>query len=175
MRHLVVSSKYMNIRPARESDLPRITEIYNEAVLNGVATFDTEPKTLEDRKRWFQQFKGKYGLFVAESDGNIAGYAGLFPFSERAAYDATVENSVYIWPEHQGRGVGRALMQKLVDHANANGVHTILAKISDGNEASIKLHQKFGFVPVGVLKEVGRKFGRVLDVHIMQLIFKNRS
>jgi L-amino acid N-acyltransferase YncA len=160
----------MKIRLAQDTDLAGITEIYNEAVLNSVATFDTETKTLEDRREWFQQFGGPHGLYVAETDGKIAGWACLYRYSDRRAYAATVENSVYIHPDHRGQGLGIALLQALMDHARAHHLHAILARISDGNEASLRLHHRYGFQLVGVMREVGVKFGRLLDVHLLQAL-----
>lgn len=164
----------MKIRLAQDTDVGAITEIYNEAVLNSVATFDTEPKTVEERKNWFKKYTGPHPIYVAEIDTDhgprVAGWASLSPFSDRCAYSATVENSVYIWPDFRGRKIGIALMEKLMAHAKEYGIHTILARVADGNEASLRLHRRFGFELVGVMREVGVKFGRQLDVHLLQVI-----
>lgn len=151
-----------------------ISEIYNEAVLNTVATFDTEPKTLEDRREWFKKYTGPHSIYVAEVETpkglKVAGWASLSPFSDRCAYAGTVENSVYIAPEFRGRKIGVALMEALLRHARTHRLHTILARVADGNEASLRLHRRFGFELVGVMREVGVKFGRKLDVHLLQVI-----
>src|SRR5690606_6101631 len=105
---------------------------------------------------------------VAEIDGEIAGFASLSPFRDRPAYRPTVENSVYVHADHRGRGVGRALMEAIVEIAAARGFHSVIARIVGDHEASIALHRSVGFELVGVEREVGRKFGRWLDVAVMQ-------
>lgn len=162
---------FMKIRLAQSGDLETIVDIYNEAILETVATFDTEIKTIESQQEWFDQHRGKYPLFVCEIQKEIVGWASLKPWSDRCAYSDTAENSVYLFKKYHGKGLGKALMQVLVKHAEDNKIHTIISRISDGNEASLKLHRQFGFQDIGVMKEVGRKFGRLIDVHLMQRIF----
>lgn len=156
----------MLIRKAEERDLPQLRDIYNYEVIHGVATFDTEIKSLEDRRVWLAQHNvGNHPLLVAELDGTVAGYASLSRYRERAAYDATVELSVYVDPRFRRKGVARKLMQAILDDARAReDVHTVISVITGGNEASVRLHEEFGFVYSGVLKEVGIKFGRKLDI-----------
>ncbi|HXH30632.1 MAG TPA: GNAT family N-acetyltransferase [Bacteriovoracaceae bacterium] len=158
------------IRAAAAADIPSITGIYNEAVLNGVSTFDTEIKSVEDRMNWFTKRHLRYPVIVAEEKGRVVGWASLNQYSDRLAYADTVENSLYVHPSAQGRGAGKLLMKGLIEVARENKLHTILARISDGNELSIHLHERFGFRRVGIMKEVGHKFGRLLDVHLMQII-----
>ena len=164
----MASSELYTILPATEQHLQGITSIYNEAILHTVATFDTEPKTSEDRRIWLRQHNSKYPVHVALLNEEVVGWASLSRWSERSAYDNTAEISVYIAPAHQRKGLGKQLMISVVEQGAANGLHTILSRITEGNHISIQLHEQLGFTTVGVLKEVGSKFGRLLDVTMMQ-------
>lgn len=159
----------MQVRPALYADLPAIHEIYNEAVLNTTASYDYQPRPMEDRVEWFA-LHGQQGLpvFVAEEARRIVGWSSLSRFRERIGYRFTVENSVYVAAGERGRGVGRRLMPPLIDAAHALGLRSIIAAIDAGNEASVRLHSHFGFVEVGRLPQVGFKFNRWLDVVYMQ-------
>jgi phosphinothricin acetyltransferase len=161
----------MQIRAAEIKDLPALTEIYNEAIRNTTATFDTEEKTVENRREWFLQHSHKYPVLVAEEEGEVTGWASLSRWSDRCAYDDTAEISIYIHPSHRGRGVGKALTQAVVDAGRKGGLHCVLSRITQGNAASVHLHEQNGFTHVGTMREVGKKFEKVLDVHIMQLIY----
>jgi phosphinothricin acetyltransferase len=154
------------IRPARVDDLPRLTEIYNYYVLNSHVTFDLEPATLEERRLWFKQFatQGTHRLLVAEENGVVVAYAGSFRFRSRRAYDETVETTVYCAPEAVGRGIGSALYGALFDALRGEPLHAAIAALGLPNPASVALHERFGFQLVGVMREVGRKFGRYWDV-----------
>jgi len=156
------------VRLAREADLPAIVAIYNHAIRHTTATFDTEEKTVEDRRRWFEGHGPQAPLLVAELAGEVAGWAGLQPWSDRCAYSGTAENAVYVAPDHQGAGVGRALMGELMGRARDLGLRCVIARIADGNEASVALHRRHGFRRLGVMRRCGRKFGRLLDVHLYQ-------
>jgi L-amino acid N-acyltransferase YncA len=160
----------MIIRLATEADVPAITEIYNEAILTTTATFDTEPKTIENRLEWFKQHDEKLPIWVCEFKNKVVGWGTLSLWSDRCAYSATVENSVYVLEEFRGRGIGKLLMEALISSALENKYHTIIARIADGNEVSVKLHKDYGFEPIGIMREVGKKFNRLLDVHMMQKI-----
>jgi L-amino acid N-acyltransferase YncA len=159
------------IRPARLGDLEAITAIYNEAILKTVATFDTEPKTTEEQKIWFAEHNKKYPILVAEQDGFVIGWASLSRWSDRCAYSDTAEISIYIREESQGKGIGKELIQAIIEEGKKAGLHTVIARIAQGSETSIYLHKSMGFKHVGVMKEVGRKFGRLLDVYLMQKIY----
>ena len=159
----------MNIRRAEEGDVPRIMEIYNQAVLATTATFDVEPRSLEDRREWFGKHGSKHPVLVA-GDGEAQGWASLSRWSDRAAYHASVEISVYVDEKARGKGMGRALMEAIVAEARRLGHHTILARIAGDNPVSIHLHEALGFVMAGTVREVGFKFGRWLDVVTMQLM-----
>lgn len=158
----------MNIRQAVYDDLPAITAIYNHAVLHSVATFDTVTKTTDERRLWLDEHGDRYPVLVAEEAGCIIGWASLSRWSSRPAYDGTAEISIYFTDAACGKGFGSLLMPALLEAGKNAGLHTIIARISDGNGASIRLHEKFGFAHTGTLKEVGYKFGRYIDVHIMQ-------
>lgn len=162
----------LNIRIAEEADVAAIRDIYNEAILTSIATFDTEEKTLEDRMEWFQWHTGIYPLYVAELNGQVVGYASLSPFiKERKAYMQTVEPSLYVDKEYQNKGVGKALYKELIDYARSDdNVHTVIARVTAGNVASGRLHEEHGFQKVGTIKEAGMKFNRYLDVDFFQLI-----
>ncbi|HHX95422.1 MAG TPA: N-acetyltransferase [Clostridia bacterium] len=159
------------IRKAEITDLPVITEIYNDAILTTTATFDIEPKSLETQEAWFYAHGPRYPLIVAEVQGEVVGWASLSRYSDRLAYEKTAEISVYVKDGFRGRGIGRKLMEEIIARGRAAGLHTILARITASNEQSIYLHEAFGFQHIGVMREVGRKFGMLLDVCLMQLIF----
>lgn len=160
------------IRIARKEDIPAICEIYNEAIITSIATFDTEEKTLEDRMEWYSWHTGIYPLYIAEINGKVVGYAALAPFiKERKAYIQTVEPSLYVDKEYRKQGVGRALYKELIDFAkNTDTIHTMVARVTAGNVASGRLHEEYGFEKVGTIKEAGIKFNRYLDVDLFQLI-----
>ena len=161
----------LTIRKAAMEDLAAITEIYNEAILKTVATFDTEPKTVEEQKPWFESHDSRHPILVAEQDGTIVGWASLSKWSDRCAYSDTAELSVYVKEELRGRGIGKKLMREILDQGQKVGLHTVVARIAESNEVSVRLHEAFGFEHVGTMKEVGRKFGKLLDVHMMQKIY----
>ena len=163
------------IRRATLDDALAIAEIYNEAIRTTTATFDTEPKSVEDRLRWLEDHDERHPVFVAELDGQVAGFASLTKWSDRPAYQQTVESSFYVAERFRGQGIGRALKQTVVEEAKRLGYHTLLARAAEGSEASIHLNKAFGFQHVGTMKEVGFKFGRWLDVHIMQLMLDNST
>ena len=158
----------MQLRLATVADAEDLRRIYNHEVENTTATFDIEPRTLEDQRQWINQRQGALGVVVAELDGRVVGFASLSPYRNRAGYRTTVENSVYVSADARGRGVGRALMEELIDMALKRGFHSIVAHIVDGHEASMALHRACGFELVGTEREVGRKFGGWLDAVIMQ-------
>ena len=163
----------MQIRTARLTDAEAIRGIYNRAILT-IATFDLEPRSLEDQQGWLAQRSGAHVVLVADDRGTLAGFASLSPYRDRPAYRTTVENSVYVDQSHQGKGVGKQLMRELVDTARDHGFHSMIARIVSSNAASIALHRAVGFEIVGVEKEVGRKLGRWLDVVVMQRMLSVR-
>lgn len=161
------------IRPASEADLAGITAIYRDAVANGTATYELEPAP--DEAEMLGRFKAitsaEYPYLVAEDAGEILGYAYAGPFRARPAYRFIVENSVYIAPHAQGRGLGRLLMQALIEACTAKGFRQVVAVIGDGTprSASVKLHTALGFTHCGTMVGSGYKHDRWLDTAIMQL------
>ena len=158
----------VQVRTAARADLEAIREIYNEAILTTTATFDTEPKSAEERLQWFQSHGERHPILVAVLDGKVVGWASLNVWSDRHAYDETAETSFYVKSEFRGRGIGRKLKEATIKEARRLKFHTLVARVAEGSEESIHLNQSVGFVLVGTMKEVGCKFGRRLDVHIMQ-------
>lgn len=165
-----MSSARISVRPVADGDAEAIRAIYNPEVLESTVTFDLVPRTLEDQLAWQHERSGAHAVLVAVDDdtGELVGYASLSAYKERAAYATTVEDSVYIRRDQQGRGVGRLLLTELVGVATAHGFHAVMARIVGGHDASIALHAALGFEIVGTEREVGRKFGRWLDVVVMQ-------
>jgi len=154
------------IRTAERRDLARITEIYNYYVLNTPVTFDVEAYTVERREAWFAQFgvSGRYRLIVAEENGVVKGYAGTTRFRPKAAYETTVETTVYCAPEAVGKGMGVRLYSELFARLKSEDIHRFVAGYALPNAASEALHRRFGFKVVGVFSENGRKFGKYWDV-----------
>ncbi|MGD0823052.1 MAG: N-acetyltransferase family protein [Terriglobales bacterium] len=154
------------IRTAERRDLARITEIYNYYVLNTPVTFDVEPYTVEGREAWFAQFSatGRHRLIVAEENGIVMGYAGTTRFRPKAAYETTVETTVYCAPEAIGNGLGKRLYAELFAVLRDEDIHRFVAVYVLPNPATEALHRRFGFRVVGVLSENGRKFGKYWDV-----------
>lgn len=154
----------MHIRPAAAADVTAITEIYNHAVLTSTVSFDLEPKSIEDRRRWLGEREDRHPVFVAEENGIVIGWGALSRFSPRAAWDPTAEISVYVHHEHWRKGLGRSLCEHLLGEARQHGLHTILARICTENQGSIAMVRSLGFTEAGTVHEVGYKFGRWLDV-----------
>ncbi|HET9059151.1 MAG TPA: GNAT family N-acetyltransferase [Acidimicrobiales bacterium] len=143
--------------------------IYNKAIETSTATFEMTPKSLQDQLAWIAEHSGAYPAIVALADDDeVVGFGSLSPYRPRPAYSTTVENSVYVHDDHHRKGIGRAILVELERLAQAHGFHAIIARISADNDASIALHTACGFEMIGVEREVGRKFGRWLDVACMQ-------
>jgi L-amino acid N-acyltransferase YncA len=158
------------VRPAAEADLSRIGEIYAHHVLHGAATFEIEaPSAAEIARRWQTLTSHGYPYLVAETGGLVAGYAYAGPYRPRPAYQGTVEDSIYLAPDHMGRGLGSLLLAQLIERCVEQRYRQMIAVIGDsGNTASIRLHEASGFRHVGVLREVGFKLGRWIDTVLMQ-------
>jgi L-amino acid N-acyltransferase YncA len=160
----------VDVRLARVADAEAIRTIYNVEVTTSTVTFDLEPRSLAVQRDWLAARSGAHSAVVAEVEGAVAGFASLSPWKDRPAYRTSVEDSVYVHRDHQGEGIGRLLLGRLLEVANASGFHAVFGRIVGGHEASIGLHRALGFDVIGVEKEVGRKFGRWLDVAVMQLV-----
>lgn len=159
------------IRKAKISDLNAITEIYNEAIRTTTATFDTEPKTEDEQKVWFNSHGPRYPILVAESNGIIVGWASLSKWSDRCAYSGAAEVSLYVKGEFRGKGIGRKLMEAIISEGKRVDFHTVIGRIAEGNDVSIHLAESVSFLHIGIMREVGRKFGKLLDVYLMQKIY----
>jgi len=124
-----------------------------------------------DQLVWFADHGAKNPIMVAEVDGVVVGWGSLSKWSDRCAYTDTAEVSLYVQPGHRGGGVGRMLMKHLLEEGRTQGLHAVIARITEGNKVSVHLHESFGFSPIGVMKEVGVKFGKRLDVFLMEKVF----
>jgi L-amino acid N-acyltransferase len=166
------SADLVLIRPADLADAEAIAEIYNEAILTTTATFDIEPKDVAERAEWLRSHDDRHPVLVALIDNKVVGWSALTQWSNRPAYDETAETSFYVRSEFRGRGIGRQLKAATIEEARRLGFHSLIARVAEGSEESLHLNRSMGFVHVGTLKEVGRKFGRLIDVHILQLLLK---
>ncbi len=156
-------------RLARPDDAEAIRRIYNREVAESTATLDLVPRSADEQARWMQDHSGAYAAVVAlGGDGEVAGFASLSPYRSRPGYSTTVEDSVYVDAADRGAGVGRLLLGEVVQLAQASGFHTVIARITAVQEPSLALHRRCGFELIGIEREVGRKFGRWLDVALMQ-------
>lgn len=164
-------SESIHIRPAARADLPSILNIYNEAVLTTTASYDYEPRSFEVQEAWFDSHAtGNLPVFVAEDEsGEILGWSTLSSFRPRPGYRFTCENSVYVAASARGRGIGKRLLSPLITEARRLGFRSIIAVIDAENEVSLHLHENFGFERAALLKNVGFKFDRWLDIVLMQL------
>lgn len=161
----------MLIRKAELEDLKDLLEIYNYEVVYGISTLDIHPKTLEEWKQWFDAHNiDNHPLIVAEIDGHAVGYASLSPYREKEAYCSTVELSVYVAASYRKRGIADALMKVILDMAKEDeSIHMVVSVITGGNEASIRLHDKYGFTYCGSIHEVGVKFNEHRDIENYEL------
>ena len=167
LRYPVGVTSPILVRPADPDDLPALTAIYNHYIVNTTITFDVRPFELEERRAWFDDHaaSGRHRLLVAAgSDGVVLGYTTTSRWRPKAAYDTTVESSVYCHPDAVGRGIGTRLYTELFEAIAGEDVHRIVAGVGQPNPASVALHRRFGFRQVGVFSSVGRKFGTYWDV-----------
>jgi phosphinothricin acetyltransferase len=160
------------IRRAELADAEPISEIYNEAILTTTATFDTEPKDVAERIEWLKSHDDRHPVLVALSQNKIVGWSALSRWSERRAYDDTAETSFYVRSDFRGHGIGRKLKEATIEEARRLGFHTLIARVAEGSKESLHLNASMGFFHVGTLKEVGRKFDRLIDVHILQKMLR---
>lgn len=160
------------IRPATTDDIAAITAIYNEAITETTATFDTEVKSVENRMEWFLKRGPRHPVLVAEIGKEVVGWSSLNEYSDRCAYADTSETSFYVASKARGKGVGRKLKQAIMAEAKRLGFHSLLARVTEESEASKHINEELGFVKIGTMKEVGKKFGRLLDVHMYQWLVK---
>jgi len=160
----------MEIRRAVERDGEAILEIYNSEVLTSTSTLDLVPRSREEQQAWMAAHSGAYPVLVAEVGREVIGFSSLSPYRPRPGYSTAVEDSVYVAAAARGQGVGRMLLVAAIEAARSHGFHSVVGRISAEQHASVKLHESCGFEMVGIEREVGRKFGRFIDVAIVQLL-----
>jgi phosphinothricin acetyltransferase len=159
------------LRNAMYGDLPAILEIYNDAILHTTSVYHYAPHTLEMRQQWWNEKQEKnHPVIIAEKEGAVVGFATYGTFRIWPAYKYSVEHSLYVHPDHKGKGIGKLLLEAIIHAARQADYHTLIAGIDAANEASLRLHRQFGFTEAGSFKEVGYKFDRWLDLVFMQLI-----
>jgi len=165
----------VQIRDADDSDLPAITEIHNHAVVHTTAIWNENAVDVADRAAWLADRTARgYPVIVAVDDSGLVGYASYAQWRPHSGYKHTVEHSVYVRGDQRGRGIGKTLMAELIERARAAGVHVMIGGIESGNVASIVLHERLGFAEVGRMPQVGAKFGRWLDLSMLQLVLDDR-
>ena len=160
----------IHIRHAVSADAVAVAQVYNHYVRTSTATFDTETKSTADRVAWIESRSAEHPVLVVEQDGAIVAWGALSPLGERPAYGHSVEISTYVAAGVTRQGVGPALAQALVDEARRIGHHAVVGRIVADNEPSLKMSLRLGFSEVGRLREVGYKFGRWLDLVLLELI-----
>jgi L-amino acid N-acyltransferase len=158
----------MEVRLAHRGDAEAIRAIYNVEVATSTATFDIVERSAAEQLEWLDRHSGAHPAVVAVEGGEVCGFGSLSSYRERAAYATSVEDSVYVAETWRRKGVGALLLSALVGLATSHGFHTVIGRIAGGNEASVVLHEACGFEVIGVEREVGRKFGRWLDVTLVQ-------
>lgn len=165
----------IELRDATEADLPEILAITNDAIATSEAIWATSPRTLEERRDWMTDRQAKnFPVVVAVEGDTILGFASYGPFRAYEGYARTVEHSVYVSRQAQRRGIGRLLLEEMVRHAEKSGMHVLIGAITASNTASIALHRAAGFSESSPLPEMGRKFGRWLDLVFMYRLFESR-
>jgi phosphinothricin acetyltransferase len=159
----------MRTRLATDADAEAVRTIYNQEVVGTTVTFDMVPRSLADQLRWLAEHSGAHPALVAvDDDERVTGFGSLSPYRSRPAYATSVEDSVYVERTFRGQGVGHLLLASLVEVAGVHGFHAVMARIVGSHQVSVALHRSCGFELVGIEREVGRKFGRWLDVAVMQ-------
>lgn len=157
------------IRYVTQRDVRRITEIYNDYIINTTISFEVKPLTEDEMRNRIESVLAHGPFLVWEEDGEIAGYCYAHPWKERAAYHNTLETTVYLAPQYFRRGIGSQLMRELINQCRVDNIKVLIACITANNEASIKMHEALGFKQVSYFSQVGEKFGQWLDVIDMQL------
>lgn len=162
-------------RAASLDDLPRLTDIYNHYIVETAITFDTEPFSVEQRRAWFDRYAatGRHRLIVAERGGELLGYTTSSAYSDRHAYDTTVETTILCAPEAVGLGIGKVLYAALFEALAAEDVHSAVARVTLPNRGSCDIHERFGFREMGVMREAGRKFDQYWDVAFYQKMLRD--
>ena len=163
-----VPSMPPTVRPATSGDIPAVTRIYNEGIVDRLATLETEERTEAERTAWLAGRGPRHPVLVAERAGTVVGWASLNPFNPRPAYDHVADLSVYVGREARGGGVGSALLAALVAEGQRLGYHKLVLAAFPSNAAGLRLYRRFGFREVGVYREQGLLDGRWVDVVVME-------
>jgi phosphinothricin acetyltransferase len=159
----------IDVRPAHESDLPFVLEILNDAIENTTAVWYDDLRTLDEQAAWFHSKRaGGWPVLVADDGGVVAGWGSYGPFRAWPGYRHTVEHSVYVHRDRRGRGIGALILAGLLAEARTAGMHVMVGAIDAANAASIRFHERLGFVETGRMPQVGTKFGRWLDLVLVQ-------
>lgn len=159
------------IREAEAADIPGILEIVNHSILHTTANYNYDPQTLAEQQKWYDEKREKdYPVFVADLDGKVIGFSTYGKFRERTGYRFTIEHSVYVADGNAGKGIGRLLLERLIEKAKQQGYHNMIGGIDASNLGSIEFHRKFGFEECGIIRQAAWKFDRWLDLLFMQLI-----
>ena len=156
---------------ATKQELNRIVEIYNWAIENTSATFDTDRKTIQSQLGWFESHDEKHPVIVARENGRVLAWGSISPWSDRCAYSGTGEISFYVDPDFHRKGIGFNILKRLIEIGKEKNFRTLVSRIAGKSEASVHLHKKLGFSNIGTMKKVGKKFGEIIDVHLMQILF----
>jgi phosphinothricin acetyltransferase len=156
---------------ATKQDLNRIVEIYNWAIENTSATFDTDSKTIQSQFGWFESHDEKHPVIVARKNGRVLAWGSISPWSDRCAYSGTGEISFYVDPDFHRKGIGFNILKRLIEIGKEKNFRTLVSRIAGKSEASVHLHKKLGFSNIGTMKNVGKKFDEIIDVHLMQILF----
>jgi phosphinothricin acetyltransferase len=156
---------------ATKQDLNRIVEIYNWAIENTSATFDTDSKTIQSQFGWFESHDEKHPVIVARENGRVLAWGSISPWSDRCAYSGTGEISFYVDPDFHRKGIGFNILKRLIEIGKEKNFRTLVSRIAGKSEASVHLHKKLGFSNIGTMKNVGKKFDEIIDVHLMQILF----
>ena len=161
----------LQINIATKQDLKRIVEIYNWAIENTYATFDTDRKTTQSQLGWFESHDEKHPVIVARENGRVLAWGSISPWSDRCAYSGTGEISFYVDPGFHSKGIGFNILKRLIEIGKEKNFRTLVSRIAGKSEASVHLHKKLGFSNIGTMKNVGKKFDEIIDVHLMQILF----
>jgi phosphinothricin acetyltransferase len=156
---------------ATKQDLNRIVEIYNWAIEKTSATFDTDRKTTQSQLGWFESHDEKHPVIVARENGRVLAWGSISPWSDRCAYSGTGEISFYVDPDFHRKGIGFNILKRLIEIGKEKNFRTLVSRIAGKSEASVHLHKKLGFSNIGTMKNVGKKFDEIIDVHLMQILF----
>lgn len=164
-------SSQITIRPVRPTDdAQAITDIYNPFITQTTVSFETEPLSVEVMRQRIEEISANYPYFICEEEGKVCGYCYVHAWKERKAYAGTLEVTIYLSPSAQGRGIGTKMLKRLIDVCKQRGTKALIACITEGNNHSIRLHQSLGFKQVSHFKNVGYKFGKMLDVVDLELL-----